>query len=794
MPIANAGEIDYNIRKEIRSIGVDSGVKSGSFFRYKVYSSSVKHTWLILFFAVLLITVCYSLIANTISVRRIEADFDELNQELYKKVQVQFDTMLNNFSRSALELATDADIAALTARRDSAAPSQQIWAMEKALANQSTTMRNAGAYHIYFSRSGMIGATDGMFDAQEYFETHYTYLNLRDSEWRRWILSDAEKRYISVTGIDGRQYLLLKYPLSGTVREIISSSLIVVLEESSMIRLVQNIPYFDDSLIQITDSDGEALFQIKPEDQQMTDFGYFEEREMPKKLRIGGKTFRFIAVTSANTGWQFAYCIPDRIYRSGFLPINLIFYAMLILVIGLEILVLWRSYSRSYSPLKGIVGMMGTGEMPGNEFETIRQNITRMLDAEKKYSSMLDAQKQFIRNNYLYLLLSGVLSAQETEPDILKEKDIVFPFPCFLTAALWLKEYVYLFQEAEEAMDDAQQFELMKLIVDNIFRDIAVKHDLHFYFVSIGRCCYVLFNLSEQTGDSVVIESFRETQQAVENYFNIHFAVALSSRYRDINGVPSAYKEAVAGLEYYELVGEPSVIEYREIADDSVAQYRLEYDFYNEIFKLIKQQCGEEASRVVLRRLDEKLQTATSYRVISYMIYDIVNHILGQFQEYLMDSSYVEELFRMELSGQEDIASAKEKIDRLIKQICTEISVRVQSADVKETKHKMIAEEIRSIINANYHDPEINVSVMADKLGFSRAFVSRIFQEQYGEGVLDYLNRVRCEKACELILTTHLTFEKIAGRTGFASISTFNRVFKKYEGVSPSAFQKRHLK
>ncbi len=793
MPIANKGEIDYNIKKE-RCIGEDSGVKMGSFFRHKGYNGSVKYTWLILFLAVLLITVCYSLIANTISVRRIENDFDELNQELYEKVQVQFDTMLNGFSRVALELATDVDIVELTTHRDNAASPQQIWAMEKALANQSTTMRNAGSYHIYFSRSGMIGATDGIFDAQEYFETHYTYLNLRDSEWRRWILSDAEKSYIAVTGIDGRQYLLLKYPLSGTVREIISSSLIVVLEESSMIRLVQNIPYYNDSMIQITDSEDEILFRIKPENRQMTDFGYFEEDEMPKKIRMGGKSFRFIAVTSANTGWQFAYCIPDSIYRSGFLPINLIFYAMLILVIGLEILVLWRSYSRSYSPLKRIVGMIDTGDRLGNEFETIRRNITRMLDTEKMYSDMIDAQKPFIRNNYLYLLLSGVLTAQETEPEILKEKDIVFPFPCFITAALWLKEYVYLFQESESDMDEAQRFELMKLIVDNIYRDIAGKYDLHFYFVSMGRNCYLLLNLPEQTEESIVLESFRETQQAIESYFNVHFAVALSSRYRDLDGVPSTYKEAVAGLEYLELVGEPLVIEYREIADDSMMQYRLEYDFYNEFFKLIKQQRSEEASHMVLRRLDDKLQTATSYRVISYMIYDIVNHILGQFQEYLMDSSYVEELFRLELAGQADIVLAKEKIKRLIEQVCTEISIRVQSADVTETKHKMIAEEIRSIIDANYHDPEINVSVIADKLDFSRAFVSRIFQEQYGEGVLDYLNRVRCKKACELILSTHLTFEKIAGRTGFASISTFNRVFKKYEGVSPSVFQKRHLK
>ncbi len=754
-------------------------------------SVSVKYTWLELFFVILLATLIYSLTANNYSTRKIEDNFDKLNLELYKKMQMQFDTMLNSFSQTALELATDADIAALAMQRDDSAPHSQITAMEHALANKSVIMRNAEDYHIYFSRSGMIGSTDGLFGAQEYFETHYSYLNLRDSEWRRWIVSDAEKEYIAVTGTDGRQYLLLKYPLSGTVREIVSSSLIVVLEESCMLRFARDIPYFESSMIYLTDSDGETLFCLKPEGMETLTNGALNKSA--DTLRLAGKRFRVIRAASANTGWQFVFCVPSNIYRGDLSTVNFILYAMLLLCICLEIFVLWRSYNRSYSPLKGIVGMIGNGEEKGNELEAIRKSIVQMMDAKKEYSSLIDEQKAIIRNNYLYLLMSGVLGEREMKEEVWREKGVEFIHPFFMTASLSLMEYSELFYDLEEPIDDSQRFDLMKLIVENIYSDIAAKYGLHSYFVAMGRNCFILLNLAEKTDKAAVLESFRETQQAVQNHFDVHFAVALSGIYRGLYGVPNTYKEALEGLDYIELIGEPGIVEYEEAAGDRVAQYRLEYDFYNAFFKFIKQQQGEEAYRLVKQRLDEKLYAAAPYRAIAYMVYDVVNHILGQFQEYLEDSEPVECLFRMTLASREDIEKAEERIGQLIFKICSEISARADAANLKEAKHKAVAQKVRETIDRDYRNTELNVTGIADRLGFSRAYISGIFQEQYGEGVLDYLNRVRYEKAREMILTTNLTLTKIAEATGFVSISTFNRVFKKYEGISPGAFRKQYL-
>ncbi len=60
--------------------------------------------------------------------------------------------------------------------------------------------------------------------------------------------------------------------------------------------------------------------------------------------------------------------------------------------------------------------------------------------------------------------------------------------------------------------------------------------------------------------------------------------------------------------------------------------------------------------------------------------------------------------------------------------------------------------------------------------------------------MLDYINRARYLEAKRVILESNYTFDKIARMTGFTNVYTFERVFKKYAGISPKEFQKLYLK
>jgi LacI family transcriptional regulator len=79
--------------------------------------------------------------------------------------------------------------------------------------------------------------------------------------------------------------------------------------------------------------------------------------------------------------------------------------------------------------------------------------------------------------------------------------------------------------------------------------------------------------------------------------------------------------------------------------------------------------------------------------------------------------------------------------------------------------------------------------VMASRLGVSRSTLERWFRRILNHSLTDEIVRVQVNRVAELLLTTNLTLEKIAGRTGFDHVETMSRIFKRRQGLSPGQYR-----
>ncbi|AEF81697.1 helix-turn-helix domain-containing protein [Leadbettera azotonutricia] len=84
---------------------------------------------------------------------------------------------------------------------------------------------------------------------------------------------------------------------------------------------------------------------------------------------------------------------------------------------------------------------------------------------------------------------------------------------------------------------------------------------------------------------------------------------------------------------------------------------------------------------------------------------------------------------------------------------------------------------------------KISLSEIANASGLSPPYFSTIFKEEMGENLSCYINRMRVEKAEELLLKTDYPLSKIAGDCGFEDQSWFSKIFKNYAGMSPGRFR-----
>ena len=103
--------------------------------------------------------------------------------------------------------------------------------------------------------------------------------------------------------------------------------------------------------------------------------------------------------------------------------------------------------------------------------------------------------------------------------------------------------------------------------------------------------------------------------------------------------------------------------------------------------------------------------------------------------------------------------------------------------------------DVMTYITEHYSE-HIGIDELAAKFGYSKYHFLRLFKQNTGQTVVDYINAMRCEVAGELLRKGTLPVAEIAYTCGFNTPSYFAKQFKKFYGVLPVQYrkEKRNLK
>lgn len=84
---------------------------------------------------------------------------------------------------------------------------------------------------------------------------------------------------------------------------------------------------------------------------------------------------------------------------------------------------------------------------------------------------------------------------------------------------------------------------------------------------------------------------------------------------------------------------------------------------------------------------------------------------------------------------------------------------------------------------------DIHLDILAQTAELSKYHLIRLFRDQVGQTPAQYLAQIRIQKALHLLQKTDLDITQIAFETGYGSLGTFERAFKKQLGVSPRQYR-----
>jgi AraC-like DNA-binding protein/ligand-binding sensor protein len=104
-------------------------------------------------------------------------------------------------------------------------------------------------------------------------------------------------------------------------------------------------------------------------------------------------------------------------------------------------------------------------------------------------------------------------------------------------------------------------------------------------------------------------------------------------------------------------------------------------------------------------------------------------------------------------------------------------------------KKHLLIEDIEKYLTANYTET-ITLKDLSKLYFIDEQYLCKLFKKETGVGFVDYINKIRIDNAKRLLLNSDATINSIAFQVGYSSLSSFNKIFKRFSGSTPKAYRK----
>lgn len=108
---------------------------------------------------------------------------------------------------------------------------------------------------------------------------------------------------------------------------------------------------------------------------------------------------------------------------------------------------------------------------------------------------------------------------------------------------------------------------------------------------------------------------------------------------------------------------------------------------------------------------------------------------------------------------------------------------------IKSSFHRDNVLKILEYCSAHYKE-DLTVESVAAQLQLSRSCVSHIFSDRISISFSDYVNSLRLSEATDILSNQDYSITEVANLSGFPTIRTFNRAFRKHFGMTPTTYRK----
>lgn len=504
--------------------------------------------------------------------------------------------------------------------------------------------------------------------------------------------------------------------------------------------------------------------------------------------KVDGKSYIGICIPSKIAQWKYVAIIPYNAFMSKVYVIRNIIFVVIFVCLILGLALSFYLSARNYKPIKSIFNSVFKANKnqqlsAKTNYNSIIEAIQENFEEKKSLEGQMKYQLPNIKLNFLIKLLTGKYKKQIEVDEMLGVLNISFKSQLFNVIIINVDDYSDFSPEKS-----GYQLDLVRFIIINISEELFNENHLAFSHEEEGKVI-LLVNYKEMAEEDIYLETeniLKKLIKIIDENFKIVLSAGVGNLCKGYNHIPGSYEEAKIALNQRIINGKNSLTLYRQISSNS-SSYYYPMDVEMQIMNHVKTGDYKGAEALLEEVYNENYgKRKLPLYLVNCLSFDMAGTILK-----VLDSMNVDynEVFKekSDISGNllrcETVQEMYEEIKSILSKVCKYINEK------RESNNFELKEKVLEYIDENYSDKNLSLLLVADYFKMSNSYLSRFFKDHTGYNFIDYLSRVRIQKAKDLMENDEASITDIADMVGYNSANSFIRAFKKYESVTPGQFK-----
>ncbi|BFT74348.1 helix-turn-helix domain-containing protein [Paenibacillus sp. P36] len=458
---------------------------------------------------------------------------------------------------------------------------------------------------------------------------------------------------------------------------------------------------------------------------------------------------------------------------------------IVLVFVGVGILLTYITSKRAYTPIGQLIShsrsLRGHGVEPKeDELDIIKESLDYLSNETEKLESYVQNMEPSLREKFLFKLLSGDYTANQT----LLQDCLAYGIGVGFTSVVLVVDADHIYKEKRFLPEEKG---IVAFSLANVMQELLNQHSLEGYVIPYqGRGVAILQfkpEMEQQTMKELTSNYAYAMIEAFHKYLSFEVNVCIGRFYPYIADVPVSYKEAIHALQY-RIFRDAEPLLFIDDFEHGKTQSLLRYPV--ELQEAILHALEQEDLPTAIQHFEkftEILRHSQSYVFIYQSYHIFLSAFIVSVEK---QGANVVDIMEHNFFGQLRNKQTSKEMTDWFEESLFPVYLWLTKND-REASGESAIQWVCQYIHNNYGN-DLSLVHCAERVGVSPSYLSRLFKKKVGKNFLEYVVETKIGQAERLLKDTDQSISEVATAIGYSE-RNFIRIFQRHVRMTPGQFR-----